>query len=163
MLRSKKTKQQPKNPPSHPDGLRQQRKSKIRHWNASQITVTVTVHDPQGPHSQILMTGGSDRGSYFIPKKITTSEFVYPKKSVLSLAYPEKSLWFFLRPKKIPASFIDPKNPLRAKISDPKKSLGPSLSLKCVSGAPGSRSLLQLQSVCGSPLPNETKCHSAEP
>ena len=40
---------------------------------------------PQGPHLQILMTmggggGGGDRGSYFIPKKITTSEFVYPKK-----------------------------------------------------------------------------------
>ena len=27
--------------------------------------------------------GGSDRGSYFIPKKITTSEFVYPKKLIL--------------------------------------------------------------------------------
>ena len=26
---------------------------------------------------------GSDRGSYFIPKKIPTSEFVYPKKSLL--------------------------------------------------------------------------------
>ena len=37
----------------------------------------------QGPHSHILMTGGSDRGSYFIPKKIPTSEFVYPKKSQL--------------------------------------------------------------------------------
>ena len=36
----------------------------------------------QGPHSHILMTGGSDRGSYFIPQKIPTSEFVYPKKSL---------------------------------------------------------------------------------
>ena len=34
----------------------------------------------RGPNSQILMTGESDRGSYFIPKKITTSEFAYPKK-----------------------------------------------------------------------------------
>ena len=82
----------------------------------------------QGSHSQILMTGkdgggggeGSDRGSYFIPKKIATSEFAYPKKSLIFLAYPKKSLspfsatqktpLFFLRPKKIPASFIDPKN-----------------------------------------------------
>ena len=50
---------------------------------------------PQGPHSHILMTGGSDRGSYFIPQKIPTSEFVYPKKSLLILAYPKKSLSVF--------------------------------------------------------------------
>ena len=49
---------------------------------------------PQGPHSHILMTGGSDRGSYFIPQKIPTSEFVYPKKSL-----------FFSIPKKIPQCF----------------------------------------------------------
>ena len=35
--------------------------------------------------------GRSNRGSYFIPKKITTSEFVYPKKSLLFLAYPKKN------------------------------------------------------------------------
>ena len=39
--------------------------------------------------------GGSDRGSYFIPKKIPTSGFVYPKKSLLFLAYPKKSLSVF--------------------------------------------------------------------
>ena len=81
------------------------------------LAVTGSKHgDSQGPHSQIFMTGGSDRGSYFISKKITTSEFVYPKKSLLFLVYPKKSLspfldirfLFFLRPKKIPASFIDP-------------------------------------------------------
>ena len=50
----------------------------------------------QGPHSHILMTGGgSDRGSYFIPKKIPTSEFVYAQKSLLFLAYPKKSLSVF--------------------------------------------------------------------
>ena len=49
----------------------------------------------QGPHSHILLTGGSDRGSYFIPQKIPTSEFVYPKKSLLILAYPKKSLSVF--------------------------------------------------------------------
>ena len=53
------------------------------------------MHLSQGPHSHILMTGGSDRGSYFIPKKIPTSEFVYPKKSLL----------FFSIPKKIPQCF----------------------------------------------------------
>ena len=49
----------------------------------------------QGPHSHILMTGRSDRGSHFIPKKIPTSEFVYPKKSLLLLAYPKKTLSVF--------------------------------------------------------------------
>ena len=42
-------------------------------------TDEVIYNSPHGLHSQTLMTGGSDRGSYFIPKKITTSEFVYPK------------------------------------------------------------------------------------
>ena len=49
----------------------------------------------QGPHPDILMTGGSDRGSYFIAKKIPTSEFVYPKKPLLFLAYLKKSLSVF--------------------------------------------------------------------
>ena len=118
------------------------------------------------------MTGGSDRGSYFIPKKIPTSEFVYPKKSLLFFSIPQKIpqcfciskfyylssgklkhasfnfgcgqkqnyklrlcyCWFeltkntipknipvlFSRPQKIPASFIDPKKSLLAKMSDPK-------------------------------------------
>ena len=51
---------------------------------------------PQGPHEHILMTGGSDRGSYFIPKKIPTSEFVYPKKSLLFLAYPKNPSVYFV-------------------------------------------------------------------
>ena len=66
------------------------------------------------------MGGGSNRHSYFIPKKITTSEFVYPKKSLLFLTYPKKSLHFFSRPKKIPASFIDPKNHLWPKFQTQK-------------------------------------------
>ena len=55
---------------------------------------------------------GSDRGSYFIPKKITTSEFVYPKKSLLSLAYPKKSLGPFFATQKNPSFFFaTQKNP----------------------------------------------------
>ena len=50
---------------------------------------------PQRPHSHILMMGGSDGGSHFIPKNIPTSEFVYPKKSLLFLAHPKKSLSVF--------------------------------------------------------------------
>ena len=78
---------------------------------------------------------GSDRGLYFIPKKITTSEFVNPKKSLLFLAYPPlKSLspfsatqkyLSFLRPQKFLAYFMDPKKSLWAKISDPKNHSDP--------------------------------------
>ena len=85
-----------------------------------------------GTHSQILMTGGSDRSSYFIPQKITTSEFVYQKKSLLFLAYPQtipysffcnlkKIPLFFSRPKNIPASFIDPKKITFGQIFRPEK------------------------------------------
>ena len=41
----------------------------------------------------------------------------------------------------MPASFIDPKKSLFAKMSDPKKSFGPPPSLKYVSGAPGTTAL----------------------
>ena len=63
-------------------------------WITS-LASSVRVAGTQGPHSHILMTGGSDKGSYFIPKKIPTSEFVYPKKSQLFLAYPKQSLSVF--------------------------------------------------------------------
>ena len=63
--------------------------------------------------------GGSNRGSYFIPKKITTSEFVYPKKSLTVVP--------FSQPKKIPLfSSHDPKKSQHLSfLSDPKKSLWP--------------------------------------
>ena len=50
----------------------------------------------------------------------------------------------FSQPKKIPASFIDPKKSLLAKMSDPKNSFGPPPSLKYVSGAPGTKLWLSL-------------------
>ena len=101
--------------------------------NLRQKTFKFPAFISQGPQSHILMIGeGSDRGSYFIPQKIPTSEFAYPKKSLLFLAYPKESLsaffttpkspCFCLRPQKIPVSLIDS---LLAKISDPKKSLPP--------------------------------------
>ena len=86
------------------------------------------MSNTQGSHSQISMTGGGggcDRGSYFITKKITTSEFVYPKKFLSSFFATQKyPSVFFSRSKKIPASFIDPKKSPLAKISDAKKLLG---------------------------------------
>ena len=94
--------------------------------------------------------GGSDRASYLIPKKITTLEFVYPRKSLLFFSIPKKSLSpfsatqkypsiFFVRPKKIPVSFIDTKNHLCENVR-PKKVTRlpprpPPPSLKYVSGA----------------------------
>ena len=61
---------------------------------------TVVRLVPQGPHSQTLMTeggggGGSDRGSYFVPKEITSLEFVYPKKSLSPFFATQKSPLFF--------------------------------------------------------------------
>ena len=91
--------------------------------------------DPRAPLTN-FNDGRSDRGSYFIPKKITPSEFVYPKKSLHFLAYHKKSLSFFSIPQKNAGIFHRPKKSLLAKISDPKKSLGPSV-IKICGGAPG--------------------------
>ena len=56
--------------------------------------------------------GGGDRGSYFIPQKITTSEFVYQKKSLLFYHTQKNPLVPFLQPKKIPLFvFATQKNP----------------------------------------------------
>ena len=74
-------------------------------------------------------------------QKITTF-FCIPQKSLSPFFTTQKNpCFFFSRPKKIPASFIHPKKSLLAKISDPKKLLGPPppLSLKYVSGAPGNQ------------------------
>ena len=76
--------------PSKPDPI-QTKKSSFLHPFQSKLHKSIA----QEPHSQILMMGGgggSNRGSHFIPKKFTTSEFVYPKKSLLFLAYPKKYL-----------------------------------------------------------------------
>ena len=93
--------------------------------------------------------GGSERGLYFIPKEITTSEFVCQLKSLLFFSIPQKIPWsFFHNPKKSlcffatqknPGVFHRPKKSLLAKISDSIKSFDPPPppSLKCVSGAPG--------------------------
>ena len=66
-------------------------------FNLSQLSRNfIKLKNSRGPtHIIILMTGGSDRGSYFIPQKIPTSEVVYPKKSLVLLAYPKKSLSVF--------------------------------------------------------------------
>ena len=98
---------------------------------------------PVAPLTNFNDGGGGIRQRFtFYTQKNHNSEFVYPKKSLLFIAYPKKSLCFSSRPKKILASFIDPKKSLLAKVSDPKKSLGPPLSLKYVSGAPGYQTVL---------------------
>ena len=118
---------------------------------------TSTSQRTQGSHSQILMKGGwgrSDRGSYFIPKKITTSEFVYPKKSLLFLVYPKKSLGPFFTTQKNPSVFFffpNQKNPgvfhrpkrITWQNLRPKKITWTPPSLKYVSGAPGPKKQAQ--------------------
>ena len=46
------------------------------------LWVVESIPVPGAPLTYFNDGGGSDRGSYFIPRKIPTSEFVYPKKSV---------------------------------------------------------------------------------
>ena len=96
---------------------------------------------PQGPHSQILMTGrgrGVRQRFIFYTQKNHNFKICLPKKITTFLAYAQKSLSpffatqknasvFFSRPKKIPVSFIDPKNHFWTKFQTPKKSLGPPL------------------------------------
>ena len=60
----------------------------------------------------------------FYTQKNHNFRICQPKKSLLFFANPKNSLYFSLRPKKFPASFIDPKKLLWAKVSDPRKSLG---------------------------------------
>ena len=120
-------------------------------WNGTQTLqccwqTSSTSHSlltAQGPHSQIFMTGGSDRGSYFIPKKIPFSEFIYPKKSLVFLTYPKrKSLSSFFATQKNPSVFHRPKKITFGQNFRPKKITRTPLppSLKYVSGTPGTNS-----------------------
>ena len=100
-------------------------------------------------HSQFLMMGRSDRGSYFIPQKITTSEFVYRKnhyffsihKKSLSPFFHnlKKSLCFSFVTPKYPSIFHSPKKITLGQNLRPKKITRTLLSLKYVSGAPGAQ------------------------
>ena len=69
--------------------------------------------------------GGGPTEVHFIPKKITTSVFVYPKKLLPFLAYPKKSLSSFFATQKNPSVFF--RDPITQT----------PLSLKYVNGAPG--------------------------
>ena len=103
--------------------------------------LTLALCRNPGLHPQILMMGGSDRGSYFIPKKIKTSEFVRLKKSLLFLAYPKypSVFGFFIVTQKTPGIFYRPKKITFCQTFRPKKinRSPPPPSLKYVSGAPG--------------------------
>ena len=87
----------------------------------------------QGPHSQILMTGGGVPQRFiFYTKKITTSEFVYPKKPLHFLAYPKKSPQFFFATQKNAGVFHrPPKNHLWPNFSDSIKNNGPPVIKIC--------------------------------
>ena len=64
-------------------------------------------------HSQILVMGGrgggNDMGSYFIPKQITTSEFVYLKKIITFFSILKKSLGPLFTSQKNPSVVLQPK------------------------------------------------------
>ena len=124
----------------------------------------LTLHtQPQGPHSQILMTGEggggrSDRGSYFIPKKITTSKFVHPKKLLSFLTYPKKSFSLFFTTQKNPSVIFRDLKKSWCLSQTPKITFGQNFrpkkitrippSLKYVSGAPGHTTHPYLTSLC---------------
>ena len=76
---------------------------------------------PGAPLTNFYDGGGGDRGSYFIPKKITTSEFVYRKRSILFLTYPKKSLSSFFATQKNPGVFHRPKKITFGQNFRPKK------------------------------------------
>ena len=74
-------------------------------WLLFSTNHLIIEYQAQGPHSHILMTGGSDRGSYFIPKKIPTSEFVRVTWTTRMTGIPKKIPTFFNIPQKIPQCF----------------------------------------------------------
>ena len=113
----------------------------------------------QGPHSHILMMWGSNRGSYFIPKKIPTF-FSIPQKNpsvflhqqiLLFIFWKAKTcqlqLWFWSKTKLwADQNYNTQKNPSVVFVTQkipfgqnarPKKILQTPPSLKYVSGAPG--------------------------
>ena len=93
--------------------------------------------------------GGSDRGSYFIPKKITTSEFVYPKKITTFSNIPKKIPWSLFRNPKNSLFYLSQPQKITGRVFHrPKKiTFGQNFrppSLKYVSGAPGRWMLINL-------------------
>ena len=124
--------------------LQLQDRETVRVWRSPRGPLTTYFNDEEGGG------GGreSDRGSYFIPIKITTSEFVYPKKSLLFLVYPKKSLSpcfasqknpsvFFFATQKNSGVFYRPKKITFGQNFRPKKTTQTPPSLEYVSGAPG--------------------------
>ena len=87
-------------------GLSQQQEK----WGKGFSLLARKYSTPRGPTHKFLWWGGggggSDRGSYFLPKKITTSEFAYPKKSLLFVTYPKKSLSSFFATQKKSSLFF---------------------------------------------------------
>ena len=65
---------------------------------------------PEAPLRYFNDAGESDRGSYFIPKKMPTSEFVYPKNSLLFFIIFKKyhtSIKLLIRPEQFNFLFFE--------------------------------------------------------
>ena len=80
---------------------------------------------PGAPRTYFNDRGGrmSDRSYKFYTQKIPTSEFIYPKKSLLFLAYPKISLSAFFATQKNPGVFHRLKKITFGQNFRPKKSL----------------------------------------
>ena len=120
---------------------------------------------PGAPLTNINDQGGggggrSDRGSYFIPKKITTSKFVYPKKSFSLFFTTQKNPSVIFRDlKKSRRLSQTPKNNFWPKFQTQKITRIP-LSLKYVSGAPGHTTHPYLTSLCWILLTRNSNPHT---
>ena len=104
------------------------------------------VQGTQGPHSQIVMTGGEGGPTevhILYPKKSQLENLSTQKIHYLFLAYPKKSpSLFFTTPKNPSFFFATQKNSFVAKISDPKKSLGHPPVIKICEWGPLDREVL---------------------
>ena len=109
------------------------------------------VQGTQGPHSQIVMTGGEGGPTevhILYPKKSQLENLSTQKNHYLFLAYPKKSPSpFFATPKNPSFFFRDPKKSFVAKISDPKKSLGHPPIIKICEWGPLDREVLARESL----------------
>ena len=108
----------------------------------------------QGPHSQILMTGGPTEVHILYPKQLQLQNLSLQKYHYF-FSIPKKIPLFFLATQKNPGIFYRPKTITFGQNFRPKKSLGTPLppSLKYVSGAPGG--CKRIWSV------NDKYCHSS--
>ena len=114
------------------------------------VVISCIVWRPGAPLKN-FNDGGSNRGSHFISKRITTSEFVYPKESLLFLKYQKKSLSpYFATPKNSFFFFFCNQKKSRRLSKTQKITFGQNFRLKKITQTPPS-SPPSLKYVSGAP------------